>query len=399
MFKRSSDAFYTDLPVVYEFVDITNSKNFVAVPQDWQIIITDIVNSTKQVENGRYKEVNLIGASTIVAILNVTSNLEIPFVFGGDGASILVPPSLLDVAKRALIATQKFALEIFKMELRVGIVPVSEISDRYELKVAKLQISPSYNQAIFKGGGLTHATNLVKALNSIYLLNQPENQESQNPNSKPDLSGLECRWQDIPSRHGEIVTLIILANSTHEITSDLVYEQAIAQIKLIYGEEHEYHPVTSETLNFTFDDKKLSLETKARSKSSHWCDRLIYLIKIKLEVLLAFFLIKFKFKNADMDWGKFKAHISNTTDYKKFDDILRIIISGNADQRSRLISYLEQKYTEGVLVYGYHLSDRALMTCLVFERNGRQVHFVDGADGGYTYAAKMMKQRIKKMAT
>jgi hypothetical protein len=34
------------------------------------------------------------------------------------------------------------------------------------------------------------------------------------------------------------------------------------------------------------------------------------------------------------------------------------------------------------------------MTCLVFERNGRQVHFVDGADGGYAVAAKAMKRRI-----
>jgi hypothetical protein len=34
------------------------------------------------------------------------------------------------------------------------------------------------------------------------------------------------------------------------------------------------------------------------------------------------------------------------------------------------------------------------MTCLVFERNGNQVHFIDGADGGYAIAAKGMKQRI-----
>jgi hypothetical protein len=36
------------------------------------------------------------------------------------------------------------------------------------------------------------------------------------------------------------------------------------------------------------------------------------------------------------------------------------------------------------------------MTCLVFERGGRQVHFVDGADGGYALAAKDMKQRMKE---
>jgi hypothetical protein len=35
------------------------------------------------------------------------------------------------------------------------------------------------------------------------------------------------------------------------------------------------------------------------------------------------------------------------------------------------------------------------MTCLVFDRDGRQVHFVDGADGGYALAAKKMKERMK----
>ncbi len=388
--QQSNDNFYADLQILYEFTDITDSSNFVAVPEDWQIIITDIVNSTKQVENGRYKDVNLIGASTIVAILNIAKHLDIPFVFGGDGASILVPPSLIEAAKQALTATQNLALQVFNMKLRIGIVPVHKISDRYEIKVAKLQISPSYDQAIFKGGGLTHATNLVKEINSIYTL-----ESTPNLDLKPDLSGLECRWQDIPSRHGEIVTLMILANSTHEIKSDHVYKQAIAQIKLIYGEDHECHPAPSDRLNLTFDHQKLILETKVQGKSQNWRDRLSYLIKIQLQNLLAWFLIKFKYKTKTMNWGKFKNHISTTTDYKKFDDILRMIVSGNPSQRERLISYLEQQYTEGTLAYGFHVSDRALMTCLVFERNGRQVHFVDGADGGYTYAAKVMKQKIK----
>ena len=57
--------------------------------------------------------------------------------------------------------------------------------------------------------------------------------------------------------------------------------------------------------------------------------------------------------------------------------------------------YLEKKFQEGRLVYGFHVSDRALMTCLVFDRDGRQVHFVDGADGGYALAAKKMKERMK----
>jgi hypothetical protein len=40
------------------------------------------------------------------------------------------------------------------------------------------------------------------------------------------------------------------------------------------------------------------------------------------------------------------------------------------------------------------VADRALLTCIVFDRMGRQVHFVDGADGGYARAATALKEQI-----
>ena len=104
----------------------------------------------------------------------------------------------------------------------------------------------------------------------------------------------------------------------------------------------------------------------------------------------------FKIKTNDVDWGNYKENTIATTDYKKFDDILRMVMAGNQQQRENLNNYLENQYDRGKLVYGLHKSDRAIMTCLVFERNGRQVHFVDGADGGYALAAKAMKERIKQ---
>jgi hypothetical protein len=36
-----------------------------------------------------------------------------------------------------------------------------------------------------------------------------------------------------------------------------------------------------------------------------------------------------------------------------------------------------------------------MLTCLIFERMGRQIHFVDGADGGFTLAARDLKQRLR----
>jgi hypothetical protein len=99
-----------------------------------------------------------------------------------------------------------------------------------------------------------------------------------------------------------------------------------------------------------------------------------------------------------MEWGSYKTIVSDATDYEKFDDVLRMVITGNADQRKQLILYLDLLYQKGIVVYGMHVTDRALMTCLVFERNGRQVHFVDGADGGYAVAAKAMKARMQNLA-
>jgi len=92
--RMDTESFYAELPVLDNFLDITNSKNFKSVPNDWYVIITDIIGSTKAIESGKYKAVNLIGACSIVAVLNIAENLRIPFIFGGDGAAILIPPSL-----------------------------------------------------------------------------------------------------------------------------------------------------------------------------------------------------------------------------------------------------------------------------------------------------------------
>ena len=47
----------------------------------------------KSDRRGRYKDVNTIGVASIVAIKNAMKNELFPFVFGGDGATALIPAS------------------------------------------------------------------------------------------------------------------------------------------------------------------------------------------------------------------------------------------------------------------------------------------------------------------
>ena len=388
----NSENFYSQLPLLDNFRDITEPENFVDVPDDWYILVTDIRGSTQAVEAGRYKDVNLLGACSIVAVLNVAGKTEIPFVFGGDGASLLIGPQLLRAAEEALLAVQQVAKTEFNLDLRVGAVPVKTlVAANYRVKIAKFKVSENYSQAIFTGGGLTYATDMIKdpVAGNIYSIKNP------GISAKADFSGLECRWQDIPSKYGEIVTLLVMVRENFCQQSHQIYKNVLGEIEHIYGNENCLNPIWGENLKLTLNSSKLIKETRVLTSGGTWLDRQMYLSKIQLETALGSLLMNFKVKTQEVDWGVYKNSAIAATDYRKFDDMLRMVIAGNGWQRSQLTEYLEKNYREAKLVYGLHVSDRALMTCLVFERSGRQVHFVDGADGGYALAAKDMKQRMK----
>lgn len=389
----NSENFYSQLPLLDNFLKITEIGNFVDVPDDWYIVITDIRGSTQAIEAGKYKEVNLLGAGSIVAVLNVAGETEIPFVFGGDGASLLMGPSLLPAAQKALLATQQLAKTKFDLDLRVGVVPVKVVvAANYPVKIAKFKVSENYSQAIFIGGGLTRATELIKdpVAGNIYTI------KNNGVSSTADFSGLECRWQDIPSKYGEIVTLLVMVRSDFSQQNHHFYRNILKNIHYIYGKENILNPIDSKNLKLTLNSTKLIKETLVRASSASWLDRQLYLSKIQLETALGSVLMNLKVKTEELDWGVYKDIAIAATDYRKFDDMLRMVISGNEWRRKKLTRYLERNYREGKLVYGLHVSDRALMTCLVFERGGQQVHFIDGADGGYALAAKDMKERMNE---
>ena len=89
-----------------------------------------------------------------------------------------------------------------------------------------------------------------------------------------------------------------------------------------------------------------------------------------------------------------KNNLIVASDFKKFDGTLKMVIAGNLEQRLTLLKILDEMSEKGKILYGYHLSDKATMTCLVYSEGNSEVHFVDGAGGGYTLAAKMLKEKI-----
>ncbi len=383
--------FYAELPVLTEFADIGRPERYAPLPNDWHVVMCDVRNSTAAVQAGRYKTVNTVGAAVITALLNAAGEIEIPFIFEGDGAMLCVPPQLLVAARAALLKAQEMALSSFALELRVATLPMTHISKAgLHIQVARHQVSENYIQAVFAGGGMAYAERYMKDPASGALCEIPPGSIE----ADASFDGLECRWQDIPSRFGETVSVMVRAIGTDEEAGARVYSALIAKVREIYGSDDTCHPVFPPNLTFTFDDMRLGNEVGVRALGRSAFGKWRYLMRVRMIVVLGWFLMRFNIKTEETDWGRYKTILARNADVRKFNDCFRQILAGNAEQRIALTAWLDESFTRGELVYGAHVSDRAQMTCMVFDYAGRHLHFIDGADGGLFMAAKALKERM-----
>lgn len=353
-------------------------QNYTALPEDWYLIISDIKGSTKAIEAGRYKDVNFVGAMSIVAILNLAKEIEIPFVFGGDGATLFIPASLYDKASLALNNVRTIVKNNFELELRIAILKVDEIYKAgHKLFITKQQVSPNYTQAIIRGGGVEYADALIKREYAKYML-----QEIETPEDMADFSSLECRWQEIPSPKEEVLTLLVRAKE------DTHYTELFRELDRIFGDLEQRTPIKEKSLHLSFSPKNLRVE--ASLYSSKFYLKALHIFSMMFINGVGALLMALKIGL----WGSYKRRVEESCDTQKFDDMFRTVISATKEERVALEKYLKNEHLKGNLHYGIHKSNTSLMTCLVFSRHGKHVHFVDGSQGGYAVAAKAMKTQL-----
>lgn len=139
-----SRSFFAELNGFYYFSEAFDSRHYHSVPDDWFVIIADIEQSTQAIREGRYKDVNLIGAACIAAAVNACPNTVIPYVFGGDGATILVPLDVKDDVTVALQGVQHRALGIFGLSLRIGAVPMVDVLQHKSRVMVAKYIMPAH---------------------------------------------------------------------------------------------------------------------------------------------------------------------------------------------------------------------------------------------------------------
>jgi len=378
--------FYHALAPFTDFAEVADPAHYVAAPDDWILVMADIRSSTEAAQAGRYKDVNLIGAACITATLNVTKGLDLPYVFGGDGATVLIPPAAREAVASALVRTRRLAADGFGLELRVGMVPLQAL-ERHgrRVLVAKYELSPGNYLAMFAGGGVALADRLIKEHAAFELADED--------GDPPDLTGLSCRWEPHRSLRGRMLTFLLRARDSESLA---LHREIIARLRAILGEASASAvPVQRANMRFKWPPKGLGAEAiLTHGRMPRWL-RQTYLT---LETFLQLIAERFDLKIGTYNPPAYREELRRNSDHRKAADTLQMVLDCTPAEIAAIEAYLAELHAAGRIVYGTHLADGAMMTCLVFSlEQSRHVHFIDGADGGYALAAVQLKAQLQAL--
>lgn len=381
MDERSGD-FFDRLAPLRRTAQTFDTSHYVPAPDDWWLVATDIVDSTRSVAAGAHKTVNFVAAMAIAALKNLCAPTLLPFLFGGDGSVVMVPPQRSDDARRVLARLRGLAQREFGQRLRVAMVQVDALrAVGSDVRVGRFEPSPGNSFGVFHGGGVAVLEAAMKGRAHPDLAALADIDVSLDDGAAVDLSGLSCRWDTLASRNGKMLTLIIQGAADPGAVH--------AAVMRLAGEHGNPAPVQLDGLAPGWPPQGLMLEARARRRGGSLG---LAVLEVLLRSLLARLVFVVGRPVGGFDPRAYRAEVATNTDFCKHDETVSFVIDCALHGVGPIRDYLDACSARGELRYGMGLSDTALMTCLVTSASaGLHVHFVDGGDGGYTLAAQTMK--------
>lgn len=386
-----SSGFYESLPLISEFDQSLKPTSARDLPMDWIIVLTDVVGSTTAIQKGLYRDVNTVGVLALIAIANECGHMRFPYVFGGDGMTMALPPSIGHRLRPLLADLGEQIRASYGLELRMAAMSVAQWQDALQddlhksavgpnmemWKVARHQITAHYEQCAFYGSW-DLLESLFKKSTGPWSIHPVDRQAD----VQASFDGYSCRWQDIPSPLGLTIALIV---KPIQIDPCEIYAQVAHRL----GDD--FHPLRIDSMQMSDPWSTLGAETRALGWG--WWTVLVS-IWSWLVVWSAVHL-GISAKYAWMDLRQIRSLNRANADYRKFDGTLKIIAILSPKAQAELTEWLDQSERSGGLCYGLHVTDRALMTCALHVNSEVEVHFVDAADGGYAMAAMQVKEKLR----
>ncbi len=375
---------YATIPVVAEFELAVDPACYTALPDDWVLGVADVVTSTEALEAGRYKAVNTAGAAVISAVSNALGTLDFPFVFTGDGASFAVGPEDAEVASEALAATIAWVGTELGLGLRGAVVPVRAIrAAGVDLKVVRYAASDHVDYAMFTGGGRDWAEREMKA-GRLILPAAPAG-------ARPDLSGLSCRFKNIPAAQGSILSVIV---KPIRGASERAFAEAVADVLAMARQQPRAgHPLPAAGPELHWPPQGFDLEARLQRRAGK--SLLLSRLMVAALTFWADLVLWNGIKIRGFSSETYRRQLVENSDIKKFDDGLMMTIDCAPETVDAIARRLDEAERAGSVVYGLHRQSTALVTCMVpSAMRSDHIHFVDGAAGGYAMAARDLKRKL-----
>jgi hypothetical protein len=383
-----SSRFYERVPVFDRFTGIVDPARYLPLPDDWLLGLADVVQSTKAIRENRYKAVNMAGAAVIAAVANALGNRDFPFVFGGDGASFAVPLVDAAMARATLAETAAWVRDELALTLRVALIPVADVR-RHGLAVDIARFAPStdVSYAMFSGGGMAWAEAAMKR--GEYAIPPGP------PGSRPDLSGLSCRFSEIPAVRGTIISLLVLP----AVNPDATFRDFIAQlVELIESSPEVSRPVPDGAHGLRWPPEGLELEVRATRRAGG--SLLLRRMAVLAVTAFSYCVLRFNIRISSFVPKTYLRQLQDNSDFRKYDDALRMVLDCTPALARAIEARLAAAASAGIVRYGIHQQDRAMMTCFTPSAfRSDHVHFIDGALGGYALAASALKKEHSSVTT
>ncbi len=304
---------YDELPV---FERVGDPGVYTPLPDTWEVGVTDVVDSTGAIAAGRYKEVNFAGAAIVAAVKNALGGAAFPFVFGGDGTVFAVPHEAAEATRKALGATVNYVADELGLVLRAGMLPVVAIrAAGHDMRVARYAASSEAVYAMFSGGGATYAEGSLK---SGRISVPPAARDA-----RPDLGGLSCRFSPVESRHGVILSIVVMPAEAASFAE--FWEEASRVIAIVQAsDDRSGHPLSAEGPHLDFRAPSIRYEAAAtrRFPGNYLQTR----ARVTVEQFVGAILSRAGRKLGPLDVRSYRNWVARNSDFRKFDDALKMTV-------------------------------------------------------------------------
>ncbi|MGJ8743081.1 DUF3095 family protein [Polaribacter sp.] len=380
--------YYTELKNSNKsLVDLLADESlFSSIPNTWYVVVVDVKNSTKAVDEGKHHQINLTATGAIISVLNTIrkekKNIQIPYFFGGDGATFIIPSVLL---KKITLVLENYSLHIKRnvnLILRVGHISVEKLLDeKCNLKIVKHQLTDQLAIPILLGNGLKKAEEIVKStfieIDTVIFKKELLN-----------LTGMECRWKEINPIQAKKKVVCLLLDTIKETDQRAVYRDVLIKMDTIFGTFNSRQPIKTTNLKLNFSIYKVWEEMKISLAEKSF----IYLFKNWFETLFG----KWYFSLTE-NGKQYLNQVGQLSHTFMLDGMMNTIFTAEQSKIDLFISYLNELEKNKKIIYGIHLTHASVMSCYVLDRKTKHAHFVDGTEGGYTSAAKMFKVKMQAL--